>query len=129
MKTLALAVAVLVAGCATTNSPPAETDARLIKLQNKSQEISERKRHCIHETVIRSNDQIARIAATLDALTGLRTQRAKDDRDRELSECKANADREKDELSARERAEYEGQAQDERERNALMMILTTSRPR
>jgi hypothetical protein len=40
----------------------------------------------------------------------------------------ANADRERDELSARKRAVYQDRAQEERDRNSLMMILTTSRP-
>ena len=51
------------------------------------------------------------------------------DRDRELSKCKANADHEEEELSACQRAEYESSRNDEREHSALMMILTTSRPR
>jgi Spy/CpxP family protein refolding chaperone len=129
MKTLALAVAVLVAGCAMTNSPTAETDARLIKRRNKGQEISEREQQCVRQAVNRTNDQIAQIETTPDALTASRTQQAKDDRDREVSECSANADREKAKLSATERAEYESQAQQEHDRAALMMILTTSRPR
>jgi hypothetical protein len=129
LKTLALAVAVLLVGCATTNSPTAETDPRLIKLQNKGQEISAREQQCVRQAVNRANDQIAQIDATPDALTASRTQQAKDDRDREVSECSANADREKAQLSTRERAEYESQAQQEHDRAALMMILTTSRPR
>jgi hypothetical protein len=51
------------------------------------------------------------------------------DRDRELSKCKANADHEEEQLSACQRAVYQSQAKNERGRNALLMILTTSRPR
>ena len=76
--------------------------------------------------VNRTNDQIAQIDATPDALTASRIHQATDDRDREVSECSAKADGEKTELSARERAEYESQAQQEHDRAALMMILTTS---
>jgi hypothetical protein len=129
MKTLALAIAVLAAGCAATKPPTPETYAKRVKTQNRSQEISEREQHCINEAIVRSNDQIARIDATPNALTALRTQQAKDDRDREVSRCTANADREKAQLSARERTEYESEAQQEHDRAALMMILTTSRPR
>ena len=77
--------------------------ASLTKFRQESQEISERERQCISATVIRSNDRIARIAATgdPDPHTGLRTQMVTDDRDRELSECKANAEREEEQLSAR----------------------------
>jgi hypothetical protein len=120
--------AVLIFGCSTTNDP---TGASLTKFRQESQKISEREQQCINATVIRSNDQIARIAATgdPDPHTGLQTQMVTNDRDRELSECKANAEREEEQLSARERAEYRSQANDERERNALMPILTTSLPR
>ena len=81
--------------------------------------------------MISSNNQIAQITVIPDpnADTGARTQTVANDRQRELSNCKANADREEDQLSARERAEYQSQAKDERERNSLMMILTTSLPR
>jgi septal ring factor EnvC (AmiA/AmiB activator) len=127
MRILVIA-AVLVVGCSTTTNP---IDARLTKFRQESQEISERERQCIRATVTRSNDQLARIAATPEpnGHTELRTQMVTNDRDRELSECKANAEREEEQLSARERAEYESRAKDERERNALMMILTTSQPR
>jgi hypothetical protein len=106
-----------------------ETDARLIKVRNEGQEISERERQCVRQAVNRTNDRIALIDATPDALTASRRQQAKDDRDREVSECSANADREKAHLPERERPEYESQAQQEHDRAALMMILTTSRPR
>jgi hypothetical protein len=69
------------------------------------------------------------IEATPDALTELRMQQAKDDRDRAVSECRTIADREKAQLSVRERAEYESQAQQEHDRATLIMILTTSLPR
>jgi hypothetical protein len=75
MKMLALAVSVLLVGCAASNSSTTGTDARLIKLQNQSKKISER----------------------------------------------AQA-----ELAARERAEYEDEAQQQRDRASLMAILTTS---
>jgi hypothetical protein len=124
MRILVIA-AVLVVGCSTTYNP---TDARLTKFRQESQAISERERQCIRATVIQSNDQIAQIAATHDpnADTELLTQMVTNDRDRELSECKAAAQREEEQLAARERAEYANQAKDESERNALMMILTTS---
>jgi hypothetical protein len=112
-----------------TSSPTTATDARLVKLPNTEQEISGREQRCVRQAVNRSNDQIAQIEATPDALTSSQTQRAKDDRDRAVSECSANADREKAQLSARERAEYESQAREERDRAGLMTILITSRPR
>lgn len=129
MQTLALTVAIILAGCATTNSPVTATNARLTNFQNKGEEISEREQQCVRQAVNRANDQVAQIDATPDALTASRTQKAKDDRDREVSECRTNADREEAQLSARESAKYKGQAQQARDRAALMMNLTTSRLR
>ena len=101
-----------------------------MKVQNKGEEISAREQQCVRQVTNRTNDRIAQIDATADALTASRIHQAKDDRDRQLSECRAQADREKAQLSARERAaEYESQAQQEHDRAALMMILTTSQPR
>lgn len=127
MKTVALAVAVLLAGCTTT--PISESNVRLMRLQNNSEAIAHREQQCIHEAAIQSAAQIAQIAATPHALAGLRTQMAEDEGNRELSECKAKAARDNDALFARERAKYEGAAEEERDRSSLMMILTTSQPR
>ena len=123
--------AILVLGCSTTKNATDVTYAGCTQLRNESEEIPERERQCIRAALIRSNDQIARIAASpdLDSSTGLQMQLVVNDRDRELSNCKANADYEEAELSACQRADYESRAKDERERSALMMILTTSRPR
>jgi len=126
VKTLAVAFAVLLAGCATTSRPTTTGNARLTELPNKGAEVSDWEQRCIKDAVDRSNDQIAQIEATHDAFTASRTQQAKDDRERELSDCRATADREKTELSASERMEYEDQAQQAHDRAALMMILTTS---
>jgi len=117
--------AVLLLGCSSINQP---IGGRLTTLRQASQEISEHERQCIDATLNRTDDQIAAVA-DLDADTGLLTQMMAKDKDRELAECKANADREEEQLSAHQRMEYGRQAQDERERNALMMILTTSLPR
>lgn len=126
LKTLAIAT-VLVGGCATTTSA-GKNDLRLTNLQNETQKISERERQCINETVLRSNQQIAQVATTPDAFTEARTQTVKNNRDREVSECKTKADRENAEFSARERTEYAEQAQLGHDQATLMMILTASRP-
>ena len=119
--------ALVVVGCSTANKPADGTYTTCSNLRNESQEISERERQCISAALIRSNDQIARIAASpdLNSNTGLEMQNVVNDRDRELSKCKANADHEEEELSACQRAEYASRLKDERERSALMMILTT----
>jgi hypothetical protein len=121
-------VTLLIAGCSLTNSSTSGTYTPSAELAGESQEISEREHRCIRATVIHSNDQIARIASTSnpEAVGGFRVQMAANDRDSELAKCEATAQREKDELAARERAEYQRRATEQRERNSLMSILTTS---
>jgi hypothetical protein len=124
--------ALVVVGCSTTHEAAARRAyARCTLLRNETQEISEREQQCIRAALIRSKDQIARIDVSpeLNLSTGLQMRNIANDRDRELSECKAYADREEEKLSACQRAEYQSRAKDERERSSLMMILTTPRPR
>jgi hypothetical protein len=122
--------ALVVVGCSTTNEATARSYASCTQLRNESEEISGREQQCIRAALIRSNDQTAQIAASpgLNSNTGVEMQNIVNDRDRELSKCKANADHEEEELSVCQRADYESRAKDERERSALMMILTTSQP-
>jgi hypothetical protein len=123
--------ALLVFGCSTTNEATDGTYARCTQLRNENANISERERQCIGAALMRTNNQIARFATSPDpnSPAGLQTQILVNDRDRDLAKCKANADREEEELSACQRAEYQSRAKDESERSALIMILTTSRPR
>jgi hypothetical protein len=127
MRMLALA-AVLVAGCATTKAPAPGPDARISQFEHQSQKIDESENRCITETVSSSKHQIASMAASSGAFADQQTQKLGAERDRRLLECRANADREREELSERERAVYQDRAQEEHDRNSLMMILTTSRP-
>jgi len=129
VETFVLIVAVLLVGCATTSSRTTAINGGLIEGRNKGEEISEREQQCVRQAVNRTNDRIAQIDATPDALTASRIHSANDDRDREVLGCHGNVDHEKAQLSATERAEYENQAQREHDRAALMMILTTSLPR
>jgi hypothetical protein len=121
MKMLALAV--LAAGCATTNAPTVATNQRLAKLQDETAEISRREQQCFNLAVNRSHDEVASTAGSIGAA---RRQQAGADQESEVSKCKTTADREKEELSARERAEYSIAAQQDHDRAALMSILSTS---
>jgi hypothetical protein len=47
---------------------------------------------------------------------------------RTIRECQASAKRQRDALSSRLRAEYEDRAQQERDHNSLITILTATRP-
>jgi hypothetical protein len=127
MKTLALGVTILLAGCAASN-PPTDAHARSIKFQVQSEDISDREQQCIKGAVSRSNDPATQRAQP-DASAGqLAQQSGADDEDREISRCKDAAQRDQAELAARERSAYQDEAQQQRDRASLMAILTTSRP-
>jgi hypothetical protein len=128
MKKLSLIAIVLLAGCAATKTQTGGSDPRLMQLEEKSRIIAEREKQCIDTTLTRSRDEMARIAATPDASLGFRIQAENQERDRELSKCRARADQDNAEIAAHERAEYELRAQQEHDRSALIMTLTASGP-
>ena len=126
-----LLAALLLVGCSTTNNFTRGSHGKLSRIPNESEQILERERQCTDAALLRSNEQLTRIGATDDSRgqTSLTAQTVANDRDHQLSECKANAEREEEQLSAHERAEYTNRAKDELERESLMTILTTSLPR
>ena len=129
MKKLALVAIVLLAGCAATKTQTPGADPKITSLEEERRTIAEREQQCIDNTLKHGRDEMANIAATSDASVESLIQRAKNERDRELSECRAKADGQNAEISSRERDEYALEAQQERDRASLMMILTTTRPR
>jgi hypothetical protein len=129
MKKLALIAMVLLAGCAATNTQAPGADPKITRLEEERRTIAEREQQCIDNALKHSRDEMAHIAATSDASVESLTQRAKNERERELSECRAKADSDNAQISERERSEYALEAQQERDRASLMMILTTTRPR
>jgi len=126
MKILTLGVTILLAGCATSNRST-EAHQRSIKFQAQSEDISDREQQCIKDAVSRSNDPATQRAQPAPP-AGLVVQQAGADQDHEISQCKDAAQRDQAELSARERSEYQDEAQQQRDRASLMAILTTSRP-
>jgi len=129
MKRLALIAIVLLAGCAATKNQTPGVDPKITSLEEERRIIAEREQQCIDNTLTHGRDEMAHIAATSDASVESLIQRAKNERDRELSQCRAEADGQNAEISSRERDEYALEAQQERDRASLMMILTTTRPR
>jgi len=125
MKVVTLAIAVLVAGCANKQSPAA-ANSSLVKFQQKSEEISEREQKCIKAANLLIDDQRLHNSADPDSTNNAWTLKAKDERDRELTACTTTADREKKELAASTRAEYQAALEEERDRATLMSILSTS---
>jgi len=126
MKKLALVAIILLAGCASTNARTGDSDARIAQLEKKSLTLAESEKRCIDEAMTRSRDETARIAGTPDASVELQTQRGAEERDREISQCRAWADAENAEIAEQERNEYELQAQQERNRASFIAIVTTS---
>ena len=129
MNKLALVAIIVMAGCAATNTQTPGADPKITSLEEERQMVAEREKQCIDDTLTHSRDEMAHVAATSDASVELLMQRAKNERDRELSECRAKAYSENAEISTRERDEYALQAKQERDNAALMWILTTSTPR
>ena len=120
---------ILLAGCAATNTQAPGADPKITSLEEQRRTIAEREQQCIDNASKHSRDEMAHIAVTSDASVESLTQRAKNERERELSECRAKADSDNAQISERERSEYALEAQQERDRASLMMILTTTRPR
>lgn len=129
MKKLALMAIVLIAGCAATNTQTPAADPKITNLEEERQMVATREKQCIDDALTHSRDEIARLAATSDAPVELLIQRAKNERDRELSECHAKADSENAEISTRERDQYALQAKQEHDNATLMGILLSTRPR
>ena len=125
MRMLVL-IAVLAAGCASTTAGTPRPNPRIAHFEQENRKITESENQCIGGTVTADNHGIADAATTPGASADLQAKKSAGERDRRLFECKAKADRERAELSARERADYQGRALEERDRNSLMMILTTS---
>jgi len=128
MRMLALA-AVLVAGCASTPARTTGPDGRITRFEQESRKIEERENQCIGGTVTPGDHGIANVATTPTGSTDLQMKKPAGEPAHRLFECRANADRERAELSARERADYQERTQEEHDRNSLMMILITSGPR
>jgi uncharacterized protein YceK len=129
MKTLALVLAISLIGCGTTSGHTTAANGRLTDLYDASEAISDRNQQCVKQAVIRTPDQTTWIASEAPtASAGSQMQKVKDERDHEILDCETIADREKARLSARERAEYEDEAQQAHDGASVMMILTTSRP-
>ena len=90
--------------------------------------IAAHERACKDNVDKRSNDQLAKMGTSSNGLTQSKVKRADEQKQRQLSKCTEDAQRAADELFSKGRAEYQSQAEEERDQNALMMILTTSRP-
>ena len=129
MNKFALIAIFFLAGCAAANTQTPGPDPKISSLEEERQLVAQHEKQCIDGTVARSRDEMTHVAASSGAPAESLMQRAQNERDRELSECRAKADGDNAQISERERREYALQAQQERERASLISILTTSQPR
>ncbi|MGO9062522.1 MAG: hypothetical protein ACLQU2_34935 [Candidatus Binataceae bacterium] len=127
MKEFVIAAALL-AGCASISAPGSDRGAKLARIAEESQAIAARERECKDGVEKRTNDELAPMRVIADASTDSRIKAANERKQRQLAMCKADAERANDELSAQERAQYEGEEQEQRDRAALVRTLLTSRP-
>jgi hypothetical protein len=124
MKALAL-VAVMLAGCASASG----ADQALARIEQRTRKLEHSEQVCIDDAAMRGDRQIAMATGAPAASSGEQIRKIEDQRDRRISECRAIFDRERDDLSAGERAAYEAQGHEEQNRESLIAILTAARPR
>jgi hypothetical protein len=128
MKKLGLVTIILLAGCASSSIRTSYSDPKLVHLEEQRRALAESEKQCIDETMTRTRDEMASIAATPGASVESQTPRVNNERDREISQCHARADEENAKIAEQERKEYELRAQEERDAASLRAILTTSQP-
>ena len=123
MKNLAFIAALLIAGCTSiSQSVRSRQNGKYA-----DEKIARLERQCEETSVLQANASIARIVASGDNLSELEIKNARAEGDRAISKCRADADREGEKIARRNIAAYRAQAQEERERSALMATLTSSR--
>lgn len=124
MKTLAFVAAMLLAGCASTFS---SAPARNQDVVAQNQEVAQREKQCEEEATRQTNAEVARLATGADNLAELEIKNAIANGRKPVSACKAQAVRENDAIVRRQIAEYNLQAEEQRDRSALMATLTGTR--
>ena len=118
-------LAMLTAGCAPAHS--SASDAASQKFAQQSQRIAELEQLCIAKATQNTDAELAQIAQTPDSLTELRNKAAITNGRSNVAKCRADADHLNEQISSQQRAEYQREAEEERQRSSLMSILTMSR--
>ncbi|HTT75782.1 MAG TPA: hypothetical protein VMF50_07340 [Candidatus Binataceae bacterium] len=123
MTARACAIALILAGCTSAARPNSIDSVDIANFQRQSREIVQRERECEKAVLTRAQDPPAPVApgsstAKAQPLEPVTVQN--------VAQCREQATQENERLAARQRAEYERQAREERDRSSLMAILTTS---
>jgi hypothetical protein len=126
-----LAVTLIATGTALTGcaDPPMASDrsVELSQLQSGTGQVEALEQQCADDAIKRSDVAIAQVVATPDASIDGRMQSVVDQRSRELAQCESDADQQNEKLSEGERDDYAREADEQRQRTA-MAILVTSKP-
>lgn len=123
MWQFAIVITILFAGCSSASKPSSiQTSA-----EDQSAEIAKLERQCEQDAATRKNAEVARIVASGDLPADLEIQSASQKAQREISACRTEADRRNQKIGQREIDVYQRQAEEERERSALISILNASR--
>lgn len=112
----------LVAGCSAASS---NRNYRIEELNEESQRIAAAEQQCIQAATRRANDDLSKLGATKDKEDGQQILAINQRRSQELSQCEAEADHENEELSAREQAEYEREAEEEKAHAAMVSVIAS----
>jgi carboxylesterase type B len=117
----------ILASCAMRTTASSTAEQRISELQKKLEQVAAQDEHCTGEAVIRAEDDIARLAKD-NLLSEAAFEAVRERRDRQVSLCEGEADRENSVLTAMERDAYEQEAEEARDRASLMMTLMTRHP-
>ena len=114
----------LVAGCSSASG---NRNYRIEELNEESQRIAVAEQNCIEAATRSANDDLSKLETTKEKEDGQQIIVINQRRSQELSQCEAEADHKNEELAAREQAEYEREAQEEKAR-ATMITVIASQP-
>jgi hypothetical protein len=92
-----------------------------------AQEITQRQSRCVDRAAHQTNAEVARLAASADNLAELEIKNALANGHKAVAACKAEANRENEEVVRRQIEKYNLQAQEQKDRTALMVTLTSSK--
>jgi len=123
LRRFALSAFVVFVGCASNDSRL----SRVQELQEASRQVAAQEDQCMAAAVKRANDAISKLNGT-DQATKQQIQSIDAQRSHDLAECKTTADSADQALSARELAEYQHEAEEQRARVLMLEVITGPPP-
>jgi hypothetical protein len=112
-----LAVAALLVGCTDTARTNSSAANEIGTYEQQLQSIAQREQTCEQGVAARVQNQAPPASSTAGAAASS---------EQLIAECKAQAQKEDEQLASRQRSAYEQGAREERNRASLIMTLTTS---